>query len=203
MTLSTYHQKYSDKSDTELAQRAEVKNQELKQIFSQVKPKTNNNPLRIAVMGCGDKRFVQFHKQYFSEQLSKEVDLTTFDISTEHLAGEENVIQHDCRLPLPNQPYDLTYAHVLLKFIPSEKQWDVIKNSYDALCNGGMAIHVLDPEDYSGQQLSNGLYSVPLERWENNLKQNNILYKKISLLSGPKQNMEALGLLLIKPLGLL
>lgn len=199
MTLSTYHQKYSEKSDEELAKRADVKNQELKQIFAQVKPLTNNNPLRIAVMGCGDKRFIRYHKRYFSEQLEKEVELTTFDITTDHLAGEENVILHDCSLPLPNTPYDITYAHVLLKFIPTEKQWDVIINSYDALSAGGIAIHVLDPEDYSGNQLPDGLYSVPLQDWEDKLKENDIDYKKIVLKSGPNQNMEALALLLMKP----
>lgn len=200
MTLSTYHQKYSEKSDEELAKRAEVKNEELAQIFAATPLLSKNNPLRVAVMGCGDKRFVQFHKKYFAERLGKTIELTTFDISIEHLSGEENVIQHDCTLPLPNTPYDITYAHVLLKFIPIEKQWAVLKNSYDALCAGGIAIHVLDTEDYSGAQLADGLYSVQLEKLEENLKQNNIQYTKTVLHVGPNQNIEALALLLIKPL---
>lgn len=198
MTLSNYHQKYSQKSDEEIAQRAEVKNQELKQIFSKIELKTNNNPLRIAVMGCGDKRFVNYHKKYFEEQLAKDVELTTFDISINHLEGEENIIQHDCSLPLPNPPYDITYAHVLLKFIPKEKQWDVIKNSYDALVNGGLAIHILDPEDYSGNNLPDQLYPVPIQELEDRLKHHSIKYTKITLQSGPEGNMKALALLLIK-----
>lgn len=198
MKLSSYHQKYINKSDEELAQRADVKYQELKQIFSQVKLLTNNDPLKIAVMGCGDKRFVQYHNKYFTELFGKGVELTTFDISIEHLIGEKNIILHDCTTPLPNPPYDLTYAHVLLKFIPTEKQWDVIQNSYTALSAGGIAIHVLDSEDYSGKELADGLYSVPLQNWEDRLTQNNIEFKKILLKSGPSQNMKALAMVLIK-----
>lgn len=62
-----------------------------------------------------------------------------------------------------------------------------------------MAIHVLDPEDYSGNKLADGLYSVPLQELEDKLKQNNIEYQKVALQSGPNGNMEALALLLMKP----
>ena len=75
------------------------------------------------------------------------------------------------------------YAHVLLKFIPTEKQWNLIKNSYDALALGGLALHFLDEEDYkTGKKiLSDGYFSVPLERWLKQLKANKIKFKKIPL----------------------
>ena len=43
---------------------------------------------------------------------------------------------------------------MLLKFIEKEKQWDVIKNSFDALKESGIAIHILDKEDYESRDVS-------------------------------------------------
>lgn len=196
MTLSNYHQEYASKFDEEIALRASVKKSELKQIFSSVHLKTDSEKLRIAVMGCGDKRFVKYHRDCFAELLGKPVELTTFDITTDHLAGEDNIIQHDCTAPLPNPYYDITFAHVLLKFITNEKQWDVILNSYNALKPGGMAIHVLDEEDYSGKDLGEGLFNVPLKQLREHLKQSGIKFTEIELLTGPKLSAQALALVL-------
>ena len=104
--------------------------------------------------------------------------MSIFDITTEQLAGEPNVIQHDCSLPLPNSPYDITFAHVLLKFIETEKQWAVLKNSYDALRQPGLAIHIFDKEDVTTTtaKQKDGYYSVPLEKWKNKLDENKIQY---------------------------
>lgn len=194
--ISTYHQKYSAKSDEELARRAEAKNQELEQIFTKFKVVIEDKLAKVAVMGCGDKRFIQYHKDFFEKYLAKPVELTTFDITTDHLKEVENVVRHDCTTPLPNSPYDITYAHVLLRFIPTEDQWDVVQNSYTALKPGGLAIHILDPEDYSNESLPDGLYTVNLRNIETKLKLNHIHYEKIYLKSGPSLNLDALGLIL-------
>lgn len=159
-------------SDEEIIKRSEEKKRELEEIFKHVSLATNDATARVAILGCGDKRFIKHHNQMFEELLRKPVELTTFDISIEHLAGEENVFQHDCTLPIPNPPYNITFAHVLLKFIETEKQWDLIKNSVDALKEGGLAIHVFDKEDYETKErlLSNGQFAVPLHRWEQELQ---------------------------------
>lgn len=186
MTLSPYHQKYIRQSDAEIGNRANEKKLELSEIFSQEKLETTSDPVRIAVVGCGDKRFIQHHKEIFEIFLQRAVEITTFDIVIDHLEGEENVIQHDCTLPLPNGPFDITYAHVLLRFIETEKQWDLIKNSVDALKVGGLAIHLLDKEDYETEtpMLSNGLFSVPLKKWETKLDELGIEYKKVPVKYG-------------------
>lgn len=186
MALSQYHQKYSNQSDEEIQKRSAEKEQELLEIFRHVSLQTGSETIRIAVLGCGDKRFVQHHKAIFEKVLGKPVVITTFDISTEHLQGEENIVQHDCTLPLPNQPFDITFAHVLLRFIETEKQWDLLKTSYEALRSGGVAIHVLDREDYETTDihLKNGLYAVPLERWKKQLGDENIAYKEIPVKYG-------------------
>ena len=186
MTLSTYHQKYTDQPDEEILNRANEKRQELSEIFAQAQLKTTDELARIAVIGCGDKRFVKHHKEIFESFVKKPVEIITFDITIDHLEGEQNVIQHDCTLPLPNGPFDITYAHVLLKFIETEKQWDLIINSYDALKSGGLAIHVMDKEEYETKELilPNGQFAVPLERWKKQLKEMGIEYKEVPVKYG-------------------
>lgn len=107
--------------------------------------------------------------------------------------GEKNVIQHDCTLPLPEGPFDIAYGHVVLRFVETNKQWGFIKNSYDSLRPRGLAIHVLDREDYEteGLRLENGLFTVPLLKWKEHLSKDEIKYVEVPLEYG-------LALILIK-----
>ena len=187
MTLTPYHQKYADQPDEELKRRADAKEQELTSIFQEVALSTDSDPVRLAVLGCGDKRFVALHKRIFEQVLKRNVEVTTFDITVDHLAGEPNVFQHDCTLPLPNPPYDITFAHVLLKFIETEKQFDLLKNSFDALKSGGVAIHVFDEGEIkaTSPKLPDDLWAVPLEKWKQKLTELGIEYREIPLKYGP------------------
>ncbi|MFH1253009.1 MAG: class I SAM-dependent methyltransferase [Candidatus Uhrbacteria bacterium] len=187
MSMSKYHQKYANQSDEEIKKRADAKEKELIAIFNEVSLNTNSNPISLAVLGCGDKRFIAHHKRIFEQVLKRKVEVTTFDINTDHLVGELNVFQHDCTLPLPNSPYDITYAHVLLKFIETEKQFDLLKNSFDALKPGGIAIHCFDWDELKTEEtrLSDGLWSVPLQQWKQKLTEFGIDYKEIVLAFGP------------------
>jgi tRNA G37 N-methylase Trm5 len=97
---------------------------------------------KIAVLGVADNRHVQGHRDLFSKILGHAVDINTFDITTEHLSGETQVYAQDVTEAIPYGPYDIVYSHVLLKFIPKEKQMRVIENSVAALKHGGIAIHV-------------------------------------------------------------
>jgi len=186
MMLSKYHQQYAAKSDNDLQQRIEEKKQELIKIFDLVKLKTAGDIIRVAVFGCADKRLVQGHKKIFESILKKPVELYTFDISVEHLAGEENIIQHDCTQPLPNSPFDITYSHVLLKFIPPEKQFDLLKNSVSSLTPGGIAIHIMDKEDYEtiDEKLPDGSWAVSLKKLKEKLAEININYLEIPVKYG-------------------
>ena len=186
MQLSDYHQKYISYSDEEIRNRVREKRDELFLIFEQTKLNTESGTVRIAVLGCGDKRFIKYHKKIFQEFIKRPIEITTLDITVDHLKGGENVIKHDCTLSLPNVPFDITYAHVLLKFIETEKQWDLIKNSYDSLKSGGFAIYVMDKGDYEIKKklLANGQFSVPLDRWKKQLSQLGIEYKEIPIKYG-------------------
>ncbi|OGH69097.1 MAG: hypothetical protein A3I29_04540 [Candidatus Magasanikbacteria bacterium RIFCSPLOWO2_02_FULL_44_11] len=177
--LSTYHSKYSERTRDEIKRRSAVKEEELKRIFNEINFATTSDPVRVAVLGCADTRFVPKHKEIFEKIFNRSVELTTFDISQEHLKDQPGFIQHDCTLPLPNQPYDITFGHVLLKFIETEKQWDIIKNSYDGLISPGLAIHIFDEEDVTTKETKqkDGYWSLPLERWAEELKKKNMKYK--------------------------
>ena len=173
--LDEYHQKYANRSDEEMNDRIAEKEKELILIRDAINSEFSSDKLDIAVMGCGEKRFIAGHREIFTKVFEKPVNITTFDITINHLAGEENIIQHDCTQPLPGGPYDITFAHVLLRFIPKEKQWDLFKNSFNALKDGGIAIHVLDPEDYETTEL------VDLPAIEENLKKEGISSATVKL----------------------
>lgn len=181
MVLSDYHQQFTLKSDEDIQRRIDEKEQELVKIFESVHFSSVSDVVRVAVLGCADKRLIQGHKIIFEKVLNKKIELTTFDLTVEHMLGEKNIIQHDCTLPLPNTPYDITYAHVLLKFIPTERQLDLIKNSFTALNSGGIAIHVLDKMDYetTDPKLPDGYFSVPLVDYKLELNKLSIEFKEI------------------------
>ena len=170
MPLSFYHQEQTHLSDDDIKKRVIAKQDELHTIFSHVSLKTGSIVVRVAVLGCADKRLIPLHKRIFRTIVGKPVEVTTFDIAIEHLAGEERVVEHDCTQALPNGLFDIIYTHVLLRFIETEKQWDVIENSYTALKAGGLALHILDREDYETQaeKLGGGYWAVPLSRWKTN-----------------------------------
>lgn len=174
--MDEYHKKYSDLPDSEIENRIVEKRDELKTIFSSIKFESDNIPIKIAVLGCADKRLIQGHERIFEEVLDREVEITTYDINIEHLSGEQRVVEHDCVKPFPEK-YDITYAHVLLKFIDKEKQWDLLKNSYDAIIDDGFAIHVLDKDDYE-------LNRVPIDKWIKKLEEIKIRYKLLPIKYG-------------------
>lgn len=139
--LSAYHRskqlRSRERSDTLLKEKEE----ELLRI-SELDGYKTEQLSKIAVLGVADNRHVQGHKDLFSKILGHAVDIHTFDITTEHLLGEAQVYAQDVTEAIPYGPYDIVYSHVLLKFIPKEKQMRVIDNSVAALKHGGIAIHV-------------------------------------------------------------
>ncbi len=181
MSLSVYHWKYAERSNAELERRAAVKEEELKKIFNATNFRPTSDSIRVAVLGCADARFVPAHKKIFENLLARKIEMTTFDITAEHLKNEEGIIEHDLTIPLPNPPYDITFGHVVLKFIETEKQWDVILNSYDALAENGIAIHVFDAEDVTTTSVrqADGYFSVPLARWEKQLTERGIKFQEL------------------------
>lgn len=203
MTLSKYHANYASRTDEELQQRADAKEMEIKKIFAEVGFTPKHSPVRIAVTGCADKRFVELHRQLFERILGIPAALTTFDITIDHLVGAEGVVQHDITEPFPGGPFDLTFGHVVLKFIETEKQWEALKCAYESLAPGGMAIEVLDREDVTTTmpKQRDDHYSVPLERWKQALEKEKIKFKIVEWnldVKGLIRGVDGLALILVK-----
>lgn len=170
--LSEYHQRYAALSDEEIAARIAVKKDEFAAVLEASTVTVGKSPILIAVMGCPDRRLIPLHQKMFEDVLVKTVKMTTYDITTDHLEGVPGVVKHDVTEPLPGGPYDFILAHVLLRFVEEDQQWYVLFNSYDALKPGGVAIHVLDEQDYStkGDVIPNGYHTVPLEKWKDKMR---------------------------------
>ena len=148
MGLSDYHQKQRRLSDQEIERRLNVKSDELAAVFSRVaQPVVSGRPVRVGVLGCADIRYVSGHQKLFASILGLPIDLTTFDITVDHLAGAPGVVQHDCTLPLPDGPFDVLLAHVLLKFLDADGQLALVQNGLHALNPGGVFILVNDQEE--------------------------------------------------------
>lgn len=181
MAISDYHKNHMGRSEEETDRRIFVKELELKKILSETNYKPGFEKVRVAVLGCADKRFVKRHKLIFEKLLQKPVELVTFDITIEHLEGEENVFRHDITTPIPDTPFDITFGHVVLKFIETSKQWDAIKSAYDALRSPGLGIFVYDMEDITTTTpiQADGYFSVPMETYKLKLAQENMKFKDL------------------------
>lgn len=181
MALSNYHQKFLKRSDEESQRRSFVKELELQKILSETGYQPGFDVLRVAVLGCGDKRFAKHHKAIFEKLFKKPVEMITFDITIEHLEGEADIIQHDITTPIPNGPFDITFGHVVLKFIPTEKQLSVIQNAYNALRAPGLGIFVFDLEDVTTQTplQADGYFSMPIETYKQELSKRGIKFKDL------------------------
>lgn len=186
-------------TDEDIDARAAVKAREVERIFQAMKFSPQTKPVRVAVLGCADRRMVGLHREMFEASLGKSVDMTTFDITVAHLAGEKGIVQHDVTQPLPGGPYDVVYSHVLLKFIETEKQWDVILHSYEALRPPGLAIHVCDFSDVGGEEktMPEGLYSIPIGRWEKALDGKHIRHHDAAWENTAPNGVRVRGLALI------
>jgi hypothetical protein len=180
MKLTDYYEQQASVTDDQSDKKLAEKEEELKQIFVVVRllPK---EVYRLGVLGCGDKRHLKGNTKVFEDALGVKVANTTYDLDSRHLG--EGAVQHDCTVPLPDTDFDITYAHVLLKFIPAEKQLDLVKNSIDALADGGIAIHVIDNDDLKAQK-EPGMNQVLLDKFEEYLKISNPEYLIVNLKYG-------------------
>lgn len=75
MSLTKYHEKYSERSDAEMAKRILAKKLFLKQIFEKLSFVPKREEVRAAILGCGEKRFVKAHKILLEELLEKPVQV--------------------------------------------------------------------------------------------------------------------------------
>ena len=166
-------------SDTESKKKLDEKEEELRAIFLEIKL-PHKDTYKLAVLGCGDKRHLKGNTKISESVLGKKIENTTYDLDVKHLG--EDAEEHDCTEELPGKDFDITYAHVLLKFIPRELQVALIENSYNALASGGVAIHVIDGDNIKPDK--DGFTSVDLDYIKDLLTESNIDYKIVELKYG-------------------
>jgi hypothetical protein len=186
MNLGQYRERRSSLSDSEIEKHLRIKEDELESVVRASGIRFRQPMIRVAVLGCADRRSIAGHRDIFRRVLGGPVDLVTFDITVEHLASGEGVVQHDCTVPLPDAPYDLAYGHILLKFMPPDKQWQVLLRSYEALRSGGVALHFMHESGHSqpSDMLPDGFYQVPLREFEEALTAEGVEFHELSLKVG-------------------
>ncbi len=141
--LSDYHQEKMARTKERSEQVLQGKKKELKHVFDVLRYDNTNDRIKVAVLGCADPRHIEGHKRIFRELLEKDVEIVTFDITTDHLSKREEVIKHDVSNALPYGPFDIIFSHVLLKFVEPKRKMLVIKETFSALNIDGLGIHVI------------------------------------------------------------
>lgn len=112
--------------------------------------KTDHEPVKVCVLGASDKRYLPIHHRVFEKVLRKKIVIETLDIDAEHLGGEsDTVVVHDVTKPFPKN-YDMIFSHELMKFLTAEEQFLTIKNSFNALEEGGVAMHIMHEPSLKG-----------------------------------------------------
>lgn len=141
--LQQHYQEYAGRPDEHVAKRAAIKLHLVQTVLEASGFKPEADPVKVAVLGASDKRYIPIHRRIFEEVVGKRVDMTTFDLEIEHLARQEGIIEHDITKPFPNTPYDLVFSHELMKFLDQYEQICAIYNAFNALRNGGLAMHII------------------------------------------------------------
>ena len=177
--LKAHYKEYASQHDSWVNNMRNVKKSIVQTVFGKVSFCPGGEPLRVAVLGASDKRYIRIHKGVFTEVTGKAVEVTTFDIDTSHLSGEEGVVHHDVTRPFPKK-FDLVFSHELMKFLEPEKQAEVIKNSHYSLSPGGFSMHIIHSPSIEGtEELRDWQHRVDPDSIIDNLKGQGIPCRKI------------------------
>ena len=152
--LQAHYKEYASQSDAWVRNMAVTKRSIMRYVLASTELQSPIQsailPVRIAVLGASDKRYIPIHERIFSDLLHRNVQVTTFDIDLEHLAGSPGAMEHDVTRPFPNPPYKIVFSHELMKFLTPEEQLQAMKNSYGALAYTGLAMHIMHAPSIKG-----------------------------------------------------
>lgn len=151
--LAAHYAEYAAQSDVWVSNMETTKQSIVRHVLSAAGFDSDKDKLNVVVLGASDKRYIPIHERVFSESTEKEIALITFDLDPRHLGGAStNVLQHDVTQSFPGEPFDIVFSHELMKFLTSEEQLKTIVNSYQALCQGGVAMHIIHEPSIQGTQ---------------------------------------------------
>lgn len=148
--LLKHYKEYASQPDDWVFNMEQTKRSIVAHILDVIRPSNLVEPVKVTILGASDKRYVPIHTRIFSKLLGKKVVLVTLDIDAKHLGGGKDVIEHDVTKPFPNAPQTVIFSHELMKFLTAEEQLKVLKNSYDALGIGGVAMHIMHEPSIKG-----------------------------------------------------
>ncbi len=148
--LGKHYVEYASQPDEWVSNMEITKHSIVQHVLNAAPVTALSEPIKVVVLGASDKRYIAIHARVFSDVLGKKVKLSTLDVDTEHLGNGTDVVEHDVTKAFPHAPYAVVFSHELMKFLTKEEQIEVIKNSYDALGVGGVAMHIMHEPSIKG-----------------------------------------------------
>ncbi len=150
-TLAAHYAEYASQPDEWVNNMEKTKRSIVEQVLRAANFKVGGEPVKVAVLGASDKRYIPIHQRVFHDAVKHAIDMKTFDVDTNHLGGESTTeVKHDVTQPFPDAPYAIVFSHELMKFLTPEEQLATIKNSYQALDENGLAMHILHEPSIKG-----------------------------------------------------
>lgn len=154
--FSPYHALFASDDDVYIDDDFQRKCTELQKLKSKLIFK--HEPIRIAVLGCADARYIPYYEKTFPAFFGKKIHLDIYDTVTAHLPEQDNVIAHDCTKTLP-QTYDFVYSHILLNFLDAAAQAELLKSAESSLTPRGKVLHIYASDyDYKRFRLKTQMY---------------------------------------------
>lgn len=179
--LANHYAEYAAQSDEWVSNMEKTKHSIVRHVLNAAGFHSDKDKLNVAVLGASDKRYIPIHERVFAESTKKEIALITFDLDPKHLGGAStNVILHDVTQPFPGELFDIVFSHELMKFLGPEEQLKTIVNSYQALCQGGVAMHIIhEPSIQGTQELRSWQHRVDPDTLLRQLKERQIPVQKL------------------------
>ncbi len=173
--LEKHYQEYGTQPDSWVVNMGKVKKQIVQKVIDTTGFVPQHEPVNVLVLGASDKRYIPIHQEIFEKVLNKQIKLTTFDIDIAHLQPNNNLVYHDVTKPFPQTSFDIIFSHELIKFIEPENQLSVLKNSFNALAENGLAMHIMHEPSLKGtKELRSWQYRTDFNKLLTELKQENI-----------------------------
>lgn len=150
--LEAHYAEYASQPDEWVENMEATKRSIVEQVLELMKFEAgSSDPVKVVVLGASDKRYIPIHQRVFENAVHRTIQMATLDIDADHLGGEsDKVVLHDVTKPFPDAPYNIIFSHELMKFLTPEEQLQTIYNSYQALAQDGLAMHILHEPSIKG-----------------------------------------------------
>lgn len=168
LALAAHYKEYAGQSDDWVSNMEITKRSIIQHVLTFVKFQAGETPVKVVVLGASDKRYIEIHQRLFQDAIQRAIHMRTFDIDAEHLGGSsDTVIVHDVTQPFPDAPYAIVFSHELMKFLTPDEQLTTIINSYRALTENSVAMHIIHEPSIKGTS--------ELKPWQNRVNPDEIV----------------------------